>query len=68
MLSKKEKIKMAKQTSKPKKATSKKVAKITKSVILPHVCPSCNPKQFAQAKGVERRRLWNIPVDSDIKL
>ena len=30
-----------------------------------HVCPSCNPKQFAQRKGVERRQLWNLSVDSD---
>ena len=33
-----------------------------------HVCPNCNQKQFAQAKGVESRRLWNLPVDSDIKI
>ena len=33
-----------------------------------HVCPNCNPKQFAQKKGVERRQFWNTPVDSDIKI
>ena len=33
-----------------------------------HVCANCNPKQFAQSKGVERKRMWNTPVDSDIKL
>ena len=33
-----------------------------------HVCLNCNPKQFAQACGVENRRLWNLPVDSDIKI
>lgn len=33
-----------------------------------HVCPNCNPKHFAQARGVENRRLWNLPVDSDIKI
>jgi rubredoxin len=33
-----------------------------------HVCPNCNPKQFAQARGVENRRLWNISVDSDLKI
>lgn len=33
-----------------------------------HVCPNCNPKQFAQARGVENRRLWNLPVDSDLKI
>lgn len=33
-----------------------------------HVCPNCNPKQFAQKKGVERRQLWNTSVDSDLKI
>ena len=33
-----------------------------------HVCANCNPKQFAQRKGVERRQLWKLPVDSDIDI
>lgn len=33
-----------------------------------HVCPTCNQKQFAQKQGVERRTLWNLPVDSDRKI
>jgi hypothetical protein len=33
-----------------------------------HVCPNCNPKQFAQKKSTERRTLWNLPVDSDKKI
>lgn len=33
-----------------------------------HVCADCNPKQFAQKKGVERRQLWKLPVDSDIDI
>jgi len=33
-----------------------------------HVCTNCNPKQFAQKKGVERRQLWNTSVDSDLKI
>lgn len=33
-----------------------------------HVCSNCDPKKFAQKKGVERRRLWNLPVDSDIDI
>lgn len=33
-----------------------------------HVCPECNQKQFAQKQGVERRALWNLPVDSDRKI
>jgi hypothetical protein len=30
-----------------------------------HVCSNCNPKQFAQRKGVESRRFWNTTVDLD---
>mgnify|MGYP006286098411 CR=1 FL=1 len=33
-----------------------------------HVCPKCNPKQFAQRKGVEGRRFWNTTVDLDIDI
>jgi hypothetical protein len=33
-----------------------------------HVCSNCNPKQFAQSCGVENRKLWNLPVDSDLKI
>lgn len=33
-----------------------------------HVCQSCDSKRFAQAKGVERRRIWNLPADSDIDI
>jgi len=33
-----------------------------------HVCSNCDPKRFAQSKGVERRRFWNITVDSDLDI
>jgi len=33
-----------------------------------HVCSNCNPKRFAQKKGVERRHIWNMPVDTDFKI
>jgi hypothetical protein len=33
-----------------------------------HVCSGCNPKQFAQSKGVEGRRFWNTTVDLDIDI
>lgn len=33
-----------------------------------HVCSNCNPKQFAQKRGVERRKLWNLSADSDIDI
>lgn len=29
-----------------------------------HVCATCNVKQFAQSKGVERRTIWKMPVSS----
>ena len=28
-----------------------------------HVCPTCDPKRFAQKKGVEKRKKLNLPVD-----
>jgi len=33
-----------------------------------HVCANCDQKRYAQNKGVERRRLWNLPVDTDIDI
>ncbi len=33
-----------------------------------HVCPNCSPKRFAQKRGVERRKLWNLSADSDINI
>jgi hypothetical protein len=30
-----------------------------------HVCPACNPKQYAQSKGAESKRFWNTTVDLD---
>ena len=33
-----------------------------------HVCPNCNPKQFAQKRGVERRQIWNLSADSDLDI
>jgi ribosomal protein L24E len=33
-----------------------------------HVCSNCHPKQFAQKRGVERRKLWNLSADSDINI
>ena len=29
-----------------------------------HVCPNCDPKRFAQRKGVEQRKLLNLPAGS----
>lgn len=33
-----------------------------------HVCNNCNVKKFAQAKGVEKRHIWEMPVSSLKKL
>ena len=29
-----------------------------------HCCEHCNPKAFAQKKGVERRLVWDMPASS----
>jgi hypothetical protein len=29
-----------------------------------HVCADCDPKKFAQTKGVEARKVWDIPASS----
>jgi hypothetical protein len=29
-----------------------------------HVCSNCDAKRFAQEKGVEARRIWDMPVSS----
>lgn len=33
-----------------------------------HVCSNCNPKKYAQNKGVESKRFWNTTVDLDKNL
>lgn len=29
-----------------------------------HVCSKCDAKKFAQKKGVERRKVWDMPASS----
>jgi hypothetical protein len=29
-----------------------------------HCCNGCDPKRFAQKKGVERRHIWDMPASS----
>jgi hypothetical protein len=29
-----------------------------------HVCNNCDAKKFAQSKGVEARKVWDMPVSS----
>jgi hypothetical protein len=31
-----------------------------------HVCSNCDPKRFAQRKGVERKQIWNMPASSSL--
>jgi len=33
-----------------------------------HVCENCDAKTFAQKKGVERKKVWNIRASSDIPI
>ena len=33
-----------------------------------HVCPACDPKRFAQKKGVEKRKKLDLPVDGLITI
>lgn len=33
-----------------------------------HVCPECDSKRFAQRKGVERRFIWDTPVNSNLDI
>lgn len=33
-----------------------------------HVCGKCDAKKFAQKKGVERKRVWDMSASSDIPI
>lgn len=33
-----------------------------------HVCKDCDAKVFAQKKGVERKKVWNLYASSDIPI
>jgi len=33
-----------------------------------HVCANCDPKRFAQKKGVERRLIWDMPASSTLPI
>lgn len=30
-----------------------------------HCCSECNSKQFAQRKGIERKKIWDMPASLD---
>jgi hypothetical protein len=33
-----------------------------------HVCKNCDSKKFAQKKGVERKKIWDLTASSDIPI
>lgn len=33
-----------------------------------HVCENCDSKKFAQAKGAQRKKIWNLNASSDIPI
>jgi hypothetical protein len=33
-----------------------------------HVCSNCDAKSFAQKKGVERKKIWDLPASSDMPI
>lgn len=33
-----------------------------------HCCPNCDSKRFAQRKGVEHKKIWNMSTDVDIPI
>ena len=33
-----------------------------------HVCDKCDAKRFAQKKGVDRKKVWNLNASSDLPI
>jgi DNA-directed RNA polymerase subunit RPC12/RpoP len=33
-----------------------------------HVCENCDAKRFAQKRGVERRKIWNLTASSNLPI
>lgn len=33
-----------------------------------HCCYKCDSKKFAQSKGVERRKIWDMPASSELNI
>lgn len=33
-----------------------------------HVCRNCDAKRFAQKRGVERKKVWNLSASSNLKI
>jgi len=33
-----------------------------------HVCPNCDAKRFAQRKGVEQKKIWDLPASAELPI
>jgi hypothetical protein len=33
-----------------------------------HVCSNCDAKRFAQRKGIEQKKIWDMPAGADIPI
>jgi hypothetical protein len=33
-----------------------------------HVCSNCDSKRFAQRKGIERKKIWDMPASADLPI
>jgi hypothetical protein len=33
-----------------------------------HVCKNCDSKVFAQRKGIEKKKMWDLPASSNIPI
>jgi hypothetical protein len=31
-----------------------------------HCCSNCDPKRFAQRKGVEQKKIWDLPASAEL--
>lgn len=31
-----------------------------------HCCANCDPKRFAQRKGVEQKKIWDLPASTEL--
>jgi len=33
-----------------------------------HVCSNCDAKRFGQKRGVEKKKIWDLPTNADISI
>ena len=46
----------------------KKISKARLSNNYFHVCKNCDSKVFAQRKGIEKKKMWDLPASSNIPI